>query len=246
MYNGSKGRPMRPKFRAWAILKGDLRMKDRQDKGSFMKNGLKINNATRFLKRLLAVGLITPMMFAAGCKGLDEPPITPPTPPPPPKTTAEILLEKATKLEGTVSRTDGASAYSIGLGNWQDVLNANNNDLSDGTSILDGSLTCKVIFVNGNGINDHNIEKYTELTNINTNRAGIFVIECPDHEGKYIIINDSRADKERPGNSVRRSLMDINSEHNAQRLPRTQAMALEDAKKSLLAGSALGNIKSQH
>ncbi|MCL2557853.1 MAG: hypothetical protein FWE09_05185, partial [Treponema sp.] len=38
----------------------------------FMKNGLK-TDITRFMKRLLALGAITTTMFAAGCKGPDDP-----------------------------------------------------------------------------------------------------------------------------------------------------------------------------
>jgi len=62
-------------------------MKDRQHKGVFMKKDLK-TDITRFMKRLLGVGAITTIMFAAGCKGPDGPPL----PQPPTISSGELLV----------------------------------------------------------------------------------------------------------------------------------------------------------
>jgi len=79
--------------------------------------------------------------------------------------------------------------------------------------------------VNGHGVDDHLIEPWKELIDINANRAGIFVLPCPDNEGRYILVLDEKADWGGRQGIVRRGLMDIRDENTAGRLPRTPEMA---------------------
>jgi len=171
------------------------------------------------LKRLLALGAISAIIFLVGC----------PNPSggggvPPPEPTAVRLLNKATTLTGTVNRTNNATAHSIGLTNGQALFDTNNTNLLSWGGGPD-TLTSRVIFVNGHGINDHQIESWKELIDVNTNRAGLFVLTCPDYESKYILVIDERTIGLRDDGSIRRGLMDIRDENAAGRLPRTPEMA---------------------
>ena len=206
-----------------------------------MKKDLK-TDITRFMKRLLALGAITTTMFAAGCKGPDGPPLPQP-PTPSTKETAQKLLANASLLEGTIlPEAGGASAYAIGLDSkiGQELLAGTNENLLNWYGVLynEGAATCKVIFVDGH-VEDHEIESWAELIgNDGRKRDGFFVLECPEHPKKYVLVTDQRArdvyDNEVNGlGTVRRGLQDIHDENALGRLPRTPAMAEADAKKSL-------------
>jgi len=149
--------------------------------------------------------------------------------PPPPEPTAVRLLNQAAKLNGTVNRTNNATAHSIGLTNGQALLDTNNDNLDNWAGHQPGNnddaLTSRVIFVNGNGVEDHQIEAWKELISININREGMFVLTCPDYEDKFILVLDERADWGGRQGIVRRGLMDIHAENTAGRLPRTPEMA---------------------
>jgi hypothetical protein len=134
-------------------------------------------------------------------------------------------------LNGTVLGTDGTAAYAIGLTNGQQLLDEANADLVTwaGTSINEADMVSRVIFVNGNGIVDHEIESWKELTSLNPNRAGIFVLECPDNEGKYILVNDDRARALREDGTLLRGLQDTADEYAAGNLPRTPEMGAQSA-----------------